>query len=110
MKLADRFGVSTISAFRRLHTLSIITDKQYYDMYKDISAEFENKINEIEAARKGKDIPFFFYVRFINNHGHLLPRMIVTAQSAGRITMGEACRIMNIKSKHYGDIARAVMM
>ncbi len=109
MNLADKFGVSTVAAFRRLHDLSIITDKQYYDMYREINAAFEDNIKAIEAARAGKDIPFFFHVRYVNSHGHLLPRMIVTAQSSGRITMGEACKIMNIKSKYYGDIARAVM-
>lgn len=110
IKLADRFGVSTVAAFRRLHDLSIISDKQYYDLYKDIKAEFEKNIKRIEAARAGKDIPFFFHVRYVNSHGHLLPRMIITAQNAGKITMGEACKLMNIKSKYYGDISRAVMM
>ncbi len=109
MFLADKFGVSTVSAFRRLHDLSIISDSQYYDMYRDINAAFEDNIKAIEAARAGKDIPFYFHVRYVNSHGHLLPRMIVSAQSTGKITMGEACKIMSIKSKYYGDIARAVM-
>ena len=110
LNLADKFGVSTVAAFRRLHDLSIISEKQYYDMYRDINAAFEENIKAIEAARAGKDIPFYFHVRYVNSHGHLLPKMIVTAQSAGRITLGEACKIMNIKSKYYGDIARAVMV
>ncbi len=110
MTLADKFGVSTVAAFRRLHDLSIISDAEYYEMYQDINAAFEANIEAIEAARAGKDIPFYYHVRYVNSHGHLLPRMIVTAQSTGRITMGEACKIMNIKSKYYGDIARAVMV
>ena len=108
--LADKFGVSTVAAFRRLHDLSLITDKQYYDMYREINEEFEKNLKTIETARAGKDIPFYFHIRYVNSHGHLLPRMIVTAQSTGRITTGEACKIMNIKSKYYGDIARAVMV
>lgn len=110
VSLADKFGVSTVAAFRRLHTLSIISDQQYYAIYREINAAFENNIKAIEAAREGKEIPIPFYVRYVNSRGHLLPRMIVTAQSTGRITMGEACKIMNVKRKHYGDIARAVMM
>ena len=110
MNLADKFGVSTVAAFRRLHDLSIISDSQYYEMYRDISAEFEDNIKAIETARAGKDIPFYFYVRYVNSHGHLLPRMIVTAQNMGKISLGEACKIMNIKSKYYGDIAKAVMV
>ena len=109
MSLADKFGVSTVAAFRRLHDLSIISDTQYFDMYRDINRAFEENLRAIEAARAGKDIPFYFHVRYVNSHGHLLPRMIVTAQNAGRITMGEACKIMDIKSKYYGDIARTVM-
>ena len=110
MILADKFGVSTVAAFRRLHDLSIISDAEYYEMYQEINAAFEANIEAIEAARAGKDIPFYYHVRYVNSHGHLLPRMIVTAQSTGRITMGEACKIMNIKSKYYGDIVRAVMV
>ena len=108
--LADRFGVSMIAAFRRLHDLSLISDVQYYEMYRSISATFEENIRAIEAAREGKNIPFYFHVSYVNSHGHLMPRMIVMAQSLGKITIGEACKIMNIKSKYYGDIARAVMM
>jgi Zn-dependent peptidase ImmA (M78 family) len=110
MSLADRFGVSTVAAFRRLYDLSIISDSDYYEMYHEINADFEKNIKAIEDARAGKDIPFYFHVRYVNSHGHLLPKMIVNAQSAGRITLGEACKIMNIKSKYYGDIARAVMV
>ena len=88
MSLADKFGVSTVAAFRRLHDLSIITDQQYHDMYKEINAAFKDNIKAIEAARVGKDIPFFFHVRYINSHGHLLPRTIVTAQNTGIITLG----------------------
>ena len=110
MSLADKFGVSTVAAFRRLHDLSIITDQQYHGMYKIINSEFENNIKAIEAAREGKDIPYYFHIRYVNSHGHLLPRMIVTAQNTGRITLGEACKILNIKTKYYSDIAKAVMM
>ena len=110
ISLADKFGVSTVAAFRRLHDLSIISDTEYYKMYQEINAAFEANIEAIEAARIGKDIPFYYHVRYVNSHGHLMPRMIVTAQSIGRITMGEACKIMNIKRKYYGDIARAVMV
>ena len=110
MNLADKFGVSTVAAFRRLHDLSIISDAQYYEMYREINAAFEENIRAIEAAGAGKDIPFYFYVRYVNSHGHLLPRMIVTAHSMGKITLGEACKTMNIKSRYYNDIAKAVMM
>ena len=79
-------------------------------MYREINAAFEENIRAIEAARAGKDIPFYFYVRYVNSHGHLLPRMIVTAHSMGKITLGEACKTMNIKSRYYSDIAKAVMM
>ena len=109
MRLADKFGVSTVAAFRRLHDLAIITDEQYYDMYKEINEAFEDNIKAIKAAREGKNIPFYFHVRYINSHGHLLPKMIVNVQNAGKITTGEACKIMNIKSKYYSAIAREVM-
>lgn len=109
-KLADRFGVSTVAAFRRLYDLSFISDEQYYDMYKGINDEFTNNIKAIEKLRENKDIPFFFHVRYVNSHGRLLPRVIVSAQNSGKITIGEACKIMNIKRKYYSEISKAVML
>lgn len=110
ISLADRFGVSTIAAFRRLHDLKIISNSQYYEMYKAINADFNEKIKILEASRAGKNIPIYYHVKYINKHGYLFPRIIATAQSEGRITIGEACKIMNIKSKYYGDIVKTVMM
>lgn len=109
-RLADRFGVSIVSAFRRLHDLHIITDRFYYDYYKTINEEFEKKKNEIEAARAEKNVPFFFHVKYINRHGHLMPKMVVLAHGSGSISLGEACKVMNIKSKYFSAIARAVMV
>ena len=108
MDLANKFGVSAVAAFRRLYDLSIISDSQYYDMYKEINNSFEEYLKNINSL-KNKKVPIYFHVRYINYHGNLLPRMIITAQNSGKITVGEACKIMNIKSQYYDDIARAVM-
>ena len=107
-KLADRFGVSTVSAFRRLFDLGMIDKNYYFERYKEINDSFLENIDKIKKDQEGKNIPFFFHVRFINSHGHLLPKAVISSHYSGRITMGEACNILNIKSKFFGDLSKAV--
>ncbi len=107
-QLADRFGVSVVSAFRRLYDLDIIGRNYYFERYKEISNSFEAVLEKIKKAQEGKNIPFFFHVRFINAHGHLLPKVVLSAHYSGKISIGETCRILNVKSKYIGDLSRAV--
>ena len=63
----------------------------------------------IEAARKGKNVPVYYYVKYLNQNGFLLPRTILMAHAAGRITHGEMCKVLGVNSKHIGNIEQAVM-
>ena len=108
--LADRFGVSIVSAFRKLHDVSIITDDQYENMYREIKNAFDEKINAIEAARKERELRIPYHIKFINSHGTLWTKTVVATENIGRISLGEACEIMSIKRKHYNSIVRAVML
>ncbi len=63
----------------------------------------------IEAARKGKNIPAHYYVKYLNQNGYLLPRTILIAFAAGKITHGEMCKAFGINNKHIGNIEQAVM-
>ncbi len=109
-KLADRFGVSTVSAFRRLFDLGMIDKNYYFERYKEINDSFLENIDKIKKDQEGKNVPFYFHVRFINTHGHLLPKAVISSHYSGRITMGEACKILNVKSKFFGDLSKAVMV
>ena len=109
-KLADRFGVSTVSAFRRLFDLGMIDKNYYFERYKEINDSFLENIDKIKKDQEGKNVPFYFHVRFINSHGHLLPKAVIASHYSGRITMGEACKILNVKSKFFGDLSKAVMV
>lgn len=110
LKLADKFGVSMVSAFRRLFNLKLIDDSTYYFMYGSINNEFEKNKKAIEEKMKNKNVPFYFHVGYINLHGRTLPKTIVTAHNNGKISIGEACKIMGIKTKYFNDVSMAAML
>lgn len=108
-EIGDKFGTSTVVVLRRLHELTLISKAEYLAVYKQLNDEFEANRERIENSRKGKNIPVYFYVRYLNQQGYLFPRAIMSAHANGKLTYGEMCRTLNVKSKHIGDIERAVM-
>jgi hypothetical protein len=74
-----------------------------------ITREYNANIARIEAARKGKNVPIYYHVKYVNQNGFLLPRTILSAHATGKITHGEMCRALDVNSKHIGNIEQAVM-
>ena len=66
-------------------------------------------IAKIEAARKGKNIPVYYHVKYLNQNGFLLPRTVLIAHAIGKISHGEMCKALGVNSKHIGSIEQAVM-
>ena len=81
----------------------------YIKTYKLLNDEFEAKREFIEKSRKGKNIPVFFHVKYLNQQGYLFPRTILNAHANGKLSYGEMCRTLNVNSKYIGNIERAVM-
>lgn len=108
-RIAGRFGVSTFSALRRMFETNVINRKTFFDLLDIITSEFNANIARIEAARKGKNIPVFYHVKYLNQNGFLLPRTVLIAHATGKITHGEMCRALGVNSKHIGSIEQAVM-
>ena len=82
----------------------------WIELYQiELNDEFEANRELIENSRKGKNIPVYFYVKYLNQQGYLFPRAIMSAHANGKLTYGEMCRTLNVNSKHIGDIERAVM-
>lgn len=108
-EIGDKFGVSSVVVLRRLHELTLISKIEYLAIYKQLNDEFEANRELIENSRKGKNIPVYFYVKYLNQQGYLFPRAIMSAHANGKLTYGEMCRALNVNSKHIGDIERAVM-
>lgn len=108
-RIAGRFGVSTISALRRMHETKVISRKVFFELLGTITDEYNANIAYIEAARKGKNVPVFFHVKYLNQNGFLLPRTVLSAYAAGRISHGEMCKALGVNSKHIGSIEQAVM-
>lgn len=108
-RIAGRFGVSTFSALRRMFETNVINKKTFFDLLDTITSEYNANIARIEAARKGKNIPVFYHVKYLNQNGFLLPRTVLMAHATGKITHGEMCRALGVNSKHIGNIEQAVM-
>ena len=108
-RIAGRFGVSTISALRRMYDTNVINRKTFFELLTIITDEYNANIERIEAARKGKNVPVHYHVKYLNQNGFLLPRIVLTAHAAGKITHGEMCKVLGVNSKHIGNIEQAVM-
>ena len=107
--IAGRFGVSTLSTLRRLHEVKIINKSEFFELFDQISAEYNATLAYLESSRKGKNIPVHYHVKYLNQNGFLLPRVLLTAHGNGIITHGELCRALGIKSKHIASIEQAVL-
>ena len=107
--VGDKYGVSSVVVLRRLYELGSIQKSMYIKIYKLLNDEFEAKRELIEQSRKGKNIPVYFHVKYLNQQGYLFPRAILNAHANGKLTYGEMCRTLNVNSKHIGNIERAVM-
>ena len=108
-RIAGRFGVSSISALRRMHETKVISRKLFFELLNVITAEYNANIAYIEATRKGKNVPVFYHVKYLNQNGFLLPRTVLMAHASGKITHGEMCKALGVNSKHIGSIEQAVM-
>ena len=107
--IAGRFGVSSISALRRMYETNVINANDFYHLLDMVTEEYNMNIARIEAARKGKNVPVHYHVKYLNQNGYLLPRTILTAFATGKITHGEMCKVLSINSKHISSIEQAVM-
>lgn len=107
--IGDKFGVSSVVVLRRLYELKMIKHSDYLQTYDVLNDEFEKNREQIELARKGKNIPVHYYVKYLNQQGYLFPRTILNAYANGNLSYGEMCRTLNVSGKHIGDIERAVM-
>ena len=108
-RIAGRFGVSTISALRRMFETNVIDRLTFFDLLAIITDEYNANIERIEAARKGKNVPVYFHVKYLNQNGFLFPRTVLIAHASGKITHGEMFKTLGINSKHIGNIEQAVM-
>ncbi len=108
-RIAGRFGVSTISVLRRMYETAVIDRKTFFELLTIITDEYNANIERIEMARKGKNIPVHYHVKYLNQNGFLLPRTVLMAHASGKITHGEMCKALGVNSKHIGSIEQAVM-
>lgn len=108
-KVGGRFGVSPVAVLRRLYDLKKISFAEYTSLYETLSNEFDKNRDQIDQARRKNDFRVKYHYVYLNQHGYLFPQTIYRAYASGNISMGEMCKILNIKTKHIGGIEQAVM-
>jgi hypothetical protein len=92
-----------------MYETDVINRKTFFESLNIITDEYNANIERIEAARKGKNVPVHYHVKYLNQNGFLLPRTVLMAHASGRITHGEMCKALGVNSKHIGSIEQAVM-
>lgn len=108
--IADKFGVSTVAVFRRLYDLGEIDKDFYVSRLKEINNDFQKVVDKVKEKLKASNAPIYPHIKFINSHGHLMPQAVLQAHYNGRLSFGEMCTVLNIKSCHIEKLARAVML
>jgi Zn-dependent peptidase ImmA (M78 family) len=103
LEIADKFAISTVVVLRRLYDLKIIDYDYYVTRYKEMEAAVK------EQAKNRKSFPVKYHYKYLNQQGHLFPKIMLSAYSNGHISYGEMCRSLNINTMHVGNVERAVM-
>lgn len=109
-KIADRFGVSTVAVFRRLFNVGIIDEDYFYIRLNEIKTDFQKVVELVQKKLKENNAPVYQHIKFINNHGHLMPQAVLEAHQKGDISFGEMCKVLNMKSCYISDLTKAVMV
>lgn len=109
LTIANKFAVSRIVVIRRLYDLGKIAFDYYMEKYQNYMEDFERNKEEIKKAWEGKEFKLPYYLKFISSTGKLYPSIVLSAYSDGRMTLGEVCRTLNVKTKHISSIEQAVM-
>ena len=89
--------------------MSLVSKIDYVTFSKELEDNFNNNKALIERKRKEREFKVKYQYVYLNQHGYLFPKTIFYAYSSGKMTMGEMCRILNVKSKHISGIEQAVM-
>lgn len=108
--LANRFGVSTFVILKRLYDMGKISNSFYKSKYEELYSNFmENKEN-IEKRKKNSEVRIPHHTKFLSTNGNLFPSIVINAYYEGRISLGEVCKTLNLKTKHIDMIERVVML
>lgn len=107
--LADKFGVSSFVILKRLYDENKINYSFYSSKYEELYKNFMENKQIIDKINKNKDSVIPYHIRYLNTNGSLFPSTIINAYYEGRISLGEVCRTLNVKTKQIHKIERAVV-
>jgi Zn-dependent peptidase ImmA (M78 family) len=106
-KIADKFTVSKFVIIKRLFDLNKIE----FTIYKNKYNKYLNEFNEIKEIKRksGQKVIVLPDKKLISSNGNLFPQIILDAYYDGKISFGEVCNTLNVKSKYVENIEKMVM-
>lgn len=109
IRIGDRFAISAFTVLRRLYELRYINYSEYCGIYSEIEKQFIEEQKYIDEKKKEREFAVKYFYKYLGQEGYLFPRSIISAYNSGILSFGEACESLRINSKHFENIAKAVM-
>ena len=109
IRIGDRFAISAFTVLRRLYELKYINYSEYCGIYSEIEKQFIAEQKFIDEKKKEREFAVKYFYKYLGQEGYLFPRSIISAYNNGILSFGEACESLRINSKHFENIAKAVM-
>lgn len=107
--LANKFGVSTFVILKRLYDTRKISNNFYRSKYEEFYNNFMENKQLIERTKRNSEVRIPYHTRFLSTNGNLFPSVVINAYYDGRMSLGEVCKTLNLKTKYIGVLERAVM-
>lgn len=108
--LSNVFGVSKFVILKRLYDDEKISLDFYKNKYDEFYENFMENRDAIEQSKNDKSFRIPYHVKYISTNGKLFPSIIINAYYEGKMSLGEICRTLNVKTKQIDRIERMVML
>lgn len=109
-EIANKFGVSAFVILKRLYDEGKISYSFYTSKYEELYSNFMENKSMIEMSKKSSEIRIPYHLKFISTNGNLFPATVINAYYEGRVSLGEVCRVLNVKTKQVQIIEGKVML
>ena len=108
-ELSNKYGVSQFVILKRLYDEGKISFSYYNSKYEELYNNFMENKTIIKNIKQKNDFRIPYHIKYINGHGTLFPAMIINAYRDGKISLGETCKVLNVKTKQVPKIEGTVM-
>ncbi|MHB1461189.1 MAG: ImmA/IrrE family metallo-endopeptidase [Armatimonadota bacterium] len=106
--IAAKFGISDVTALRRLYAIGMIDKDSYRSLYDDCRMSFARFSDSKSIDKPAKELRIPWSTTYLSKNGHLFPRIMLEAYHDGEMTFGVLCQDMNAQSRQIPNIEKAV--